>query len=374
VSSQVPSTGRIQELDVLRAVAIAAVLLCHLPEYVLGIPGLPSLWAYRPYAGVMGLGLFTFVSGYAIELSQERTAYRQSALGFAGRRIAKLFPLYIPAVLCFVVLFHGLGVWHHWTFAPIVPTVLIQLVGAQVLLSPRYQPMLTLWFVGAILMYYGLHFALTRLSKRTAVLAAYGAIVFVLAAAVRFALGVIGIQFVLYWFPFLAGVLCHRLRLPAHPRFNFFAVAAAALVAVAAGAGAAALRVRLFIEADSPSLSLPDILPSLVIANVFMLSGTVVAIYLAHGLATRMSARTGNAIWRLAGLSYAIYLFHRPCLAIVAAALQQIGVSQPIFQNLGVCCIGLPITLFIAASMHGIERRVTARIGFSRVESVSWKV
>ncbi len=61
------SPGRIVELDVLRALAISAVLLCHLPEYLLGIPGLPSLWVCRPYAGILGLGLFVILSWKSYE-------------------------------------------------------------------------------------------------------------------------------------------------------------------------------------------------------------------------------------------------------------------------------------------------------------------
>jgi len=363
-TTPVASAARIVEIDVLRVLAIAAILVCHLPEYLLGVPGLPSLWASRPYAGILGLGLFTFVSGYAIDVSQARRDYRQSAAEFAKRRILRIFPLYVPAVLCFVVLFHGLGVWHHWTFAPLAPTIGIQLVGAQVLLSPWYQPILTLWFVGAILIYYALYFALTRLTKRMTLLAAYGAAAFLLGAVARSAIGALGIQFFLYWFPFLAGVLCHRVRLAAQTRFrlNLTAAAMAALVAAAAGIGAAAWKVRLFVEADSPALSLPGILPSLVLANVFMLSATLVAWWFARAIVARMPPRVGTALWYVAALSYPIYLFHRPCLATVAAAMEQLGVRWPIGQNLGVFCVGLLLVLLLAALLHRCERLLSGLV------------
>jgi peptidoglycan/LPS O-acetylase OafA/YrhL len=302
--------------------------------------------------------LFTFVSGYAIDASQERRHFRQSAVEFAKRRFLRIFPLYIPAVLCFVVLFHGLGVWHHWTFAPLGPTIAIQLVGAQVLLSPWYQPILTLWFVGAILIYYALYFAITRLTKRVTLLAAYGVVAFVLGAIARSAVGVLGIQFFLYWFPFLAGVLCHRLRLAAQTRFrlNLTAAAMAAMVGAVVGIGAAAWKIRLFVEADSPALSIPGILPSLVLANLFMLSATPVAWWSARAITARMPPRAGAALCYVAALSYPIYLFHRPCLAAVAAAMEQLGVRQPICQNLGVLFFGLPLVLLLAALLHRGER------------------
>jgi peptidoglycan/LPS O-acetylase OafA/YrhL len=359
MKSQVQSATRIRELDLLRAVAIVAIVTCHLPEYLLGIPGLPDLWAVRPYAAVFGLGLFTFVSGYAIDVSQERTAYRQSVVEFARCRIGRIFPLYIPAVLCFIVLFHCVGVWQYQPFNPIVATTIIQLLGAQVLLSPLYQPMLTLWFVGAILMYYGIYFVLTRLADRAAILTVLGAAVFVVAVVVRLTCGLIGVQFLLYWFPFLAGVLCHRFRLLADGRFNVAAAAIAALLALAAGTAANICQVRLFVEADSRELRLIDVAPSLAFANVLMLSSVAAALWLARALTPRMSGHAVRATTYLAALSYPMYLFHRPCLAVAAAGLRRLGIVQPIAENLGIFCIGLPAAILVAAFAYGIERRVT---------------
>ncbi len=95
---------------------------------------------------------------------------------------------------------------------------------AQVLFSPLYQPMLTLWFVGAVLIYYALYFALTRLTNRPTILLGYGVIVFVAAVFTRCLFGIVGTQFFMYWFPFLAGVLWHRLerenRIAPEPRLD----------------------------------------------------------------------------------------------------------------------------------------------------------
>ncbi|MGO9115861.1 MAG: acyltransferase family protein [Thermoguttaceae bacterium] len=343
----------------MRVIAIVSILVCHLPEYLLGVPGVPSLWVVRPYAGVIGLGLFTFVSGYAIDVSQQRSNYRQPAWEFAKRRISRIFPLYIPAVLCFVVLFDFLGVWHHWTFAPLVPTIAIQLVGAQVLLSPRYQPMLTLWFVGAIIMYYGLYFALTRLTNRTIVFSAYGATIFVLGAVVRSVWDIIGIQFFLYWFPFLAGVVWHRLERQTQHRLNFAAAALAFVASVSAASVATVLRIPLFIEADNPARTVLGILPSFVSANVFMLSTTLVVLWLGRLSVTRISQSLSSRMSYLARLSYPVYLYHRPCLAILAVALLGLGVRQPVAQNLGVFFLAIPATVLFAICADAAEHRVT---------------
>jgi len=348
-----------REIDVLRVIAIVSILVCHLPEYLLGIPGIPSLWVVRPYAGVLGLGLFTFVSGYAIDVSQLRSNYRQSAQEFAKRRILRIFPLYIPAVMCFVVLFHYLGVWHRWTFVPLIPAVAIQLAGAQVLLSPLYQPMLTLWFVGAILMYYGLYFALTRLTDQAIVFFAYGVIVFFFGTVVRSACGIIGIQFFLYWFPFLAGVLWHRLEQQTQPRLNHVAVALAFIASITAGSFAAVLRIPLFIEADNPARTVLGVLPSFVSANVFMLSSTLVVLWLVRLILMRTSQGRDSLASYLARLSYPVYLYHRPCLAISAATLLGLGIRQPVVQNLGMCFLAIPASVLFAICADAAEHRVT---------------
>ena len=92
--------SRIQFLDFLRALAIVFVLLDHLPDYKI-----PFLGIFSPYFGRFGVGLFIFVSGYLMFLTNRSFHSTHDILEFYKKRARRIFPLYLIALLVFFVLY-----------------------------------------------------------------------------------------------------------------------------------------------------------------------------------------------------------------------------------------------------------------------------
>src|ERR1700753_1167340 len=89
---------RVNFLDTLRFLAAGAVLFQHAFEgrnpALDAIVGLTS-------PGVFGVVLFFFISGFVMPMTSER---RFSLPGFAAKRILRIYPLLIFAILLIVVL------------------------------------------------------------------------------------------------------------------------------------------------------------------------------------------------------------------------------------------------------------------------------
>ena len=110
------------EIDFLRTCAIMSILLLHLSGYMkwAALAGLES------YLAGFGIGLFVFISGYGLGLGNRRITTIRQSLAFVGRRVSRIYPLYLPAVALFFLLFHCLGFYHRFDMTPVVPTLTAQ--------------------------------------------------------------------------------------------------------------------------------------------------------------------------------------------------------------------------------------------------------
>ena len=155
--------SRIHSLDFLRALAIVFVLLDHLPDYKI-----PFLDLFSPYFGRLGVGLFIFISGYLMFLTNRSFNSTHDILEFYKRRAVRIFPLYLIALLVFFVLYGlfapRLGFDPGMDFS--LDNMIIHIFGLQILLSPAYAtPLLTLYFIGLIVIFYLLYPFLIKFSK-----------------------------------------------------------------------------------------------------------------------------------------------------------------------------------------------------------------
>ena len=104
ISSTIQSPAqRILELDGLRGIAIAMVLMRHYIHH-------PSLLLLGPQWGWMGVNLFFVLSGFLITSILLRLTDQPGALKiFYARRSLRLFPLYFLALLVYFVASAGVG-------------------------------------------------------------------------------------------------------------------------------------------------------------------------------------------------------------------------------------------------------------------------
>ena len=198
---------RLCELDCLRAIAILLIVMVHSGAYAshLRVPA-------GAFLAELGLSVFFFISGYALTANYGAIRNAQDVRRFLVKRVLKIYPLYLPALFSFVVLFHYWGLWHRWDITPVIPTTIAHVLGSQVLLSPVVTPINTLWFVGCIVLYYLVYLALARYGCSNKRLIVTSIVVFLLFTAIKVMTGLVEYRFFYYYPVFVGSVVAGRAR------------------------------------------------------------------------------------------------------------------------------------------------------------------
>jgi peptidoglycan/LPS O-acetylase OafA/YrhL len=186
---------------------------------------------------------------------------------------------------------------------------LVYLSGLQFIFAPTFvKPILTLWYVSAIILYYAIFLVLWKVSWNNRVLVLVSVIPFALALLVHHSAGLFDQRFFKYYFVFLTGMMLARLgdSVPLlSERWLGFKV-----VLVFAGIWMDSVVLQWEVQ--------PTSIAYIVATFLFIISSTVFLFSLV--------AKTGIvAPWRwvrgTAYASYFVYLFHRPFWAILAGII-----------------------------------------------------
>lgn len=178
--------------------------------------------------GTIGLTLFFFLSGFAIDLNNKGIASQADIMAFFRKRAKRIYPLYWVAVALNLVIFLALVPQLHLdvsqalaTFPPEVgrydslSSVVIIFLGAQGLLYPRFIGLEGNWFIGTILICYLLYPIIAYFGKNNALRITLVSIaVFCGLLAVHFTLNVVGDTRLYTFFGiFVAGIIASRANL-----------------------------------------------------------------------------------------------------------------------------------------------------------------
>ena len=87
--------GRVRELDVLRGLAAAAVVLFHYTVRYGALYGYPAPPSVRVPTGFYGVEVFFCISGFVIFMTLDRT---RRPMDFVVSRVSRLWPAYIVAI------------------------------------------------------------------------------------------------------------------------------------------------------------------------------------------------------------------------------------------------------------------------------------
>jgi peptidoglycan/LPS O-acetylase OafA/YrhL len=192
-----PTKSRLQALDVLRALAVILLILHHGGIYNFSFPGF-DLVQLRSYVGLYLLGSFVFLAGCLSMRSVEGHGLRR----FLARRLVRIYVPYVITLLLFL-----------WLIEPDLSgsDLILHLLGAQVLLAPKFTtPILTLWFIGLILMCYLILAVMSRTLKRPGSILLGCLAVFIAAGLLREYAGVIHHSFFYYFPAYAAGAILTR--------------------------------------------------------------------------------------------------------------------------------------------------------------------
>ncbi len=195
MSDSPASPGRLLAFDSLRLLAVLLLLFHHSNLYDHPILGV-SLQPLETYIGVFLNGSFFFTAGYFMLFSMQRR--KNTLLSFYQSKAVRILPPYWLALLSFI---YVVGITLRKR------DVLIYALGLQAIFSPSVaKPVLTLWFVGVILLYYVV-FALILRYARTSFQRLLGmAVFFGLPYLIHFFTDLFDDRFFLYFFVFAAGI------------------------------------------------------------------------------------------------------------------------------------------------------------------------
>ncbi len=212
-------SNRLVELDILKAMAILAIVVAHVLEMVPAFASVSWLLTLSVWTGVTGLSIFFFTSGYSLMLKKPTFDRPGDVLIFLRKRFVRIYPLYwVALIVATIVIASGQSVKSLFALTDL--TALQQLLtvsGLQILFYPKLVPYLgLLWFVSVIVIFYLSFPVLIYLADRarlgfTRSLFLVALAIFAVLVVVSFITGAVGLsQVYIYYWIFIAGILLGR--------------------------------------------------------------------------------------------------------------------------------------------------------------------
>jgi peptidoglycan/LPS O-acetylase OafA/YrhL len=197
---------KLPEIDILRILSILiVVLLIHIPlsyayNFYLDLDQF-GVFLVNNVGIYVSMGSFVFVSGFELYLNPNNRNFNsgKKLLTFLKKRLIRIFPLYWIAIILFLF-FVG--------YLDIDPLYLLfHFLGMQIIVAPYFgPPMLTLWFIGIIVIYYLIYIVLNSLGSIKLIIPASFGILFFFVFLNGF-FGLVESRFFIYYFMFIAGIV-----------------------------------------------------------------------------------------------------------------------------------------------------------------------
>lgn len=188
---------RLIEFEALRGLSIVLLLTLH--SEIIGASAFGvSLDPLAKFVGAFLLGSFFFLAGYFIDYSLQKS--REDMFGFVKSRFIRIFPPYWLSMVFFIKLF---------TLKRI--DLIVYLLNLQAVFSPEFvKPLLTLWYISMLVVYYIIFGILLWRIRSNKTLLFVSAGIFALVYVVHLTSGLFDVRFFRYYFVFLAGVYFYR--------------------------------------------------------------------------------------------------------------------------------------------------------------------
>lgn len=341
---------RIIAFDFIRFIAIVLVVFSHF----LNVP------FDRGWLGILGNGLFFFISGYLIYLNNPVIASKADILKFYRKRLLRIFPLYILALLLYV------GIWT--INGTILEYSIYEVVGLFLGLQGIFYPVIpdVLWFIGTILIYYLLYPIIVYFSKnKISKYILFSIIAIGILVVLKVITGVFDGRVFAYYFIFVAGVLASWLNIFKSKyslAFKIISFITFIPLTVYVFSG--------FLPANADglgelSLTFTNVLTigySIFIRIVFGLTGAFV-IYTIYNW-FKFPKFISKIVVSGAFAAYAVYLFHQQILTLVNMFIIPLRdvFTTPLTYNIVIICIIMPIIFVIGYYLQKGENFCIKRI------------
>lgn len=338
------TTGRLVVFDFIRLIAILLVVFSH----TLKVGDLPF---DVTLLGKIGNAVFFFISGYLIYLNNSNFKSKPDILRFYKKRILRIYPLYILAIVCGLLLSILLSGHITQSFFEVIVSILgLQMVFYPVLV---HDPII-LWFIGMIVIFYIIYPVVMYLSAgniRKYII--YSSLVIGILVLIKLFTGFIGGGVFEYYFVFVAGVIVAWTQL-----FNSQYIKKVNTLAIIAFICSSVITLIF-----QPSIGELEHVP--LTLSIIINVGLVMLLRLVHGISTVFVLYViysyltpGKCINKIivngAFASYAVYLFHGNILSIINIVVSSCGdfvvsfLSLPLIYDIVLIIIFIPIIFIIS--------------------------
>lgn len=192
----------IQEIDVLRSVAIIFIIFAHIDSFT----SFPIFDELDEIFAFFGLSIFFFISGFLMQKNNNFATDKDVSF-FFKKRVLKIYPLYWLSIVAIYAMDKiGFDVVYSNDIVADKFLLLSHIFGFQGLIHEDYA-LSVWWFVGVILLYYFLFSIILHYSKSFGGLLAYSFFMVLPLLFLRNEFNLVNVNFFSYYFIFIAGIL-----------------------------------------------------------------------------------------------------------------------------------------------------------------------
>ena len=287
---------RIYELDILRSLALFLLFLHHGGIY--GVEGLQiSIKFLQPYIGNLIVGAFIFLAGYLSAVTMKKYP-KPDRFRYLKSRFLRIYPPYLVALALFILLLEvqvGLR------------ELIVHILGLQILFAPLVgTPILTLWFVGMILLFFYQFFFLQLKFESISGLVLSIILIFGGSLILNSCFQLFEFRYFIFFPIFAVGILCERSNiLPVLTTSRFMFIDK--LIIFILGT------IFMVLANSRTGMSLTFI--SVLGTDIFILTSIILVLSLAKKV---VDAKIGLSLFSFISVSsYFAFLFHRPIWKIL---------------------------------------------------------
>lgn len=394
--------NKIIAFDFLRALAIIMIIPAHLSNFLYSTYGKLALYAFDPYFANMGLSLFIFMSGYLLYYNNHSINSLQNVFDFYKKRLLRIYPLYWAALATFVLVFFVFAPRFNSSF--VFPNsenvfgfynVLVHVLGLQILLAPAYaSPMLTLYFIGLIVIFYAIYPLILMYSKTTKSILLSSFIVYLGLFLISKTFRIIDYRFFTFFLIFVFGILTCKesqfgkaVKKPVIKTLSRVLLAILPVifvltiimglreslfldprVSVTIDTGSAIIGSSMIISMLDNMAGLLNINPHLLqflietlLLNIFAILFCVFEYSFAMKFINdKFSSSLSSVFSYIATSSYCVYLFHRPFFTLWNWGTNFI--SSPILRDLIMVFIAIPLLFFVSYQVQTMELNLKSSV------------
>lgn len=339
------------EFDFLRALAIISIVFYHL-RYVLPnslVFGNPFIYGLLRE---MGLGIFSFASGYLISYNNPEFLSFEDIKKFYKKRIIRIFPLYWLAIACVIVAYFVFATISNfqkifsffYTGIFDQSTLIIYILDLQIFTNPTRS---VFWYVSFILLCYACYPLIKKLTKSDEQLLLVSLLIMGVFGLLRIFFNLVDDRFFIYFLLFIGGIIVNNRKVLETP----FSKKKEVLLVILTGI----LILTNYLYFNNTFIKIV----SLNLAIIFFC--ILLVLLLRRKALTGFTTRFEYTITFIAFGSYAVYLFHGLILELGYLISFKLGLT-PLANELFILFLIVPIIFIIGYYLQIVDNRIMKKI------------